>query len=90
MFALVRSLDAMLSKIQQRYLIKLCEAGKDIVSVTLWSKRKRAKDLTKIGEGLMFMEWFERDHYFVMCLSEICVLGFENRHGSANRNVHRG
>jgi hypothetical protein len=31
MFALVRSLDAMISKTQQRYLLKLCEARKDIV-----------------------------------------------------------
>jgi hypothetical protein len=44
MFDLVRSLDAMLSKTQQRYLMKLCESGKDIISVPLWSERKGAKD----------------------------------------------
>jgi hypothetical protein len=35
---LVRSLDVMLSKNQQIYLMKLCEARKDIISVPLWSK----------------------------------------------------
>jgi hypothetical protein len=74
MFALVRSLDAMLIKTQQRYLMKLCEAGKDIVSVPLWIKRKGAKDLTKLGEGLMFMDWSERDQHFVMRLSEMVYL----------------
>jgi hypothetical protein len=49
MFALVRSLDAMMSKTQQRYLMKLCEAGKDIISVPLWNKRKGEKYLTKLG-----------------------------------------
>jgi hypothetical protein len=69
MFALVRSLDAMLSKTQQRYIIKLCEAGKDIVSVPLWSEMKGAEDLTNIGEGLVFMEWSERNQYVVRHLS---------------------
>jgi hypothetical protein len=56
MFALVRSLYTMLSKIQQRYLMKLCEAGKEIISVS-FIKRKVVKDLTKLGEGLVVMEW---------------------------------
>jgi hypothetical protein len=44
--ALVRSLDATLSKTHHIYIIKLCEARKYIVSVPLWIKRKGAKDLT--------------------------------------------
>jgi hypothetical protein len=48
MFALVISLDAMLSEIQQRYLMKLCETGKDIISVPRWMKRKAATYLTKL------------------------------------------
>jgi hypothetical protein len=51
MFALVRSVDAMLSKTKKSYLVKLREAGKHIFSVPLWSKRKGAKYLTKLGEG---------------------------------------
>jgi hypothetical protein len=74
MFALVRSLVAMLSKTQQRCIIKLCKAGKHIISVPLWSKRKVAKDLTKLGEGLLFMESSERDQYFVMRLSQMVYL----------------
>jgi hypothetical protein len=70
-FALVRSLNAMLSKTQHIYLIKLCEAGKYIVSVPLWSKRKGAKEFTKIGECLVFMEWSEIDQYVFMRLSEM-------------------
>jgi hypothetical protein len=74
MCALVISLDAMLSKTQQRYLMKLCEAGKDFISVALWSKRKGVKDLTKIGEGLVLMEWSERETYFVMFLFQMVYL----------------
>jgi hypothetical protein len=74
MFALVRSFDAMLSKTQQRYLMKLCEARKYIILVPLWSNRNGAKDLTNLGEGLMFTEWSEQYHYFVMCLSQMVYL----------------
>jgi hypothetical protein len=74
MFSLVRSLDAMLSRTQQRYLIKLCEAGKDIISVPLWSKRMGETYLTNFGEGLVFMEWSGRDHYFVMRLPQVVYL----------------
>jgi hypothetical protein len=73
MFALVRLLYTMLSKIQQRYLMKICEAGKDIISVPL-SKRKVVKDLTKLGEGLVFMEWSKRDQHFGMRLSQVVYL----------------
>jgi hypothetical protein len=58
-FALVRSLEAMMSKSQQRYIMKLRGAGKYIVSVPLY-KRKGSKDLIKVGEGLVFVEWSER------------------------------
>jgi hypothetical protein len=64
----------MLSKAQQRYRMKLYEAGKYIVSVLLWSKRKGAKYLTTLVEGLVFMEWSERDQYFVIHLSEMLYL----------------
>jgi hypothetical protein len=66
MFALVIPLDTMLSKTQQNYLMKLWEAGKDIVSVPFWSKTKGKKDLKKNGDGLLSMEWSERDQHFVM------------------------
>jgi hypothetical protein len=74
MFSLVRSLDSMLGKTQQIYLIKLWEAGKGIIFFPLWRKRKGKKDLTKIGEGLVFIEWSERDQYFVMRLSQMVYL----------------
>jgi hypothetical protein len=74
MFALVISFDDMMSKTQQRYLMKLCEARKDIISVPLSSKKKEAKDLTKLGEGLVLMEWSERDHYVIMRLSQMVYL----------------
>jgi hypothetical protein len=31
--------------------MKLCEAGKDIISIPLWINIKGAKDITKLGEG---------------------------------------
>jgi hypothetical protein len=33
---------------------------------------KGVKYLTQIGEGLVFLDWSERDHYFFMRLSK-CV-----------------
>jgi hypothetical protein len=87
MFALVISLDAMLSKTQQRYIMKLCKAGKDIISVPLWSKKKGAKDLTKLGEGIVFMEWSGRDQYFYHASFSNGVSSCENGYGVAIRKI---
>jgi hypothetical protein len=86
-FALVISLDAMLSKTQQRYLMKLCVAGKDIMSVPLWSKRKGGNILNRAWRGPSVHVVVRKGPLFCHAYFSNGVPSCENGHDAAIRKI---